>query len=148
MKTSGDLTIDGQEIPFVKGDSVLSAAHRADVYIPHLCFHPDLSVHGSCKLCTVEINGRFVAACTTEASDGLKVTSDAPQLTKYRRQLVEMFFAEGNHFCPSCELSGNCQLQALGYELGMTHTSIPLQFPRRGQRWQPPGYFSGSGSMY
>ncbi len=66
-----------------------------------------------------------------KAKHGMNISNNSPRLQKLRLQLIEMLFSEGNHYCPSCEVSGNCQLQALAYELGMTHSEFPLQYPLR-----------------
>jgi [NiFe] hydrogenase diaphorase moiety small subunit len=96
---------------------VLAAAHRAGRYIPHLCWHPAFTAHGSCKLCVVKIGSRHLSACATPAADGLEVASDIDEIRDLRQTLVGMLFVEGNHFCPSCEMSGNCRLQAIAYDL-------------------------------
>ena len=62
------------------------------------------------------VNGRTHAACTFKAAAGQEVDIDTPELNAMRRSLVEMLFVEGNHFCPFCEKSGNCELQALAYD--------------------------------
>ena len=116
----GTFTLDDQEIEFGPGDSILQAATRAGCYIPHLCWHAGFHAHGSCRLCTVNVNGRMGAACTVQASAGQNVESNTEELRTQRRTLLQMLFVEGNHFCPSCEKSGNCLLQATAYEAGMT----------------------------
>ena len=113
--------LDGITTPFQKGDTIMQAAHRAGIYIPHLCFHPDLPAHGSCRLCIVTIKGKCVSACTQPAEHKQEVHSNTPELKQSRLYLIQLLFAEGNHYCPSCEVSGNCQLQALAYDLNMTH---------------------------
>lgn len=113
--------LDGNSIPFNKGDTIMQAALRAGNYIPHLCFHPDLTPHGSCRLCIVTVKGKSVSACTQPAEHNQDVQSNTPELQKARLRLIQLLFAEGNHYCPSCEVSGNCQLQALAYDLNMTH---------------------------
>lgn len=123
--------LDGQEVPFEPGQTLLQAALAAGRYIPHLCYHPEFRPHGSCKLCTASINGRMVTACTTPAVAGMEVASDTEALNELRRTLVQMLFAEGNHFCPSCEASGNCVLQALGYDLGVLTAGFRHMFPIR-----------------
>ncbi len=123
--------LDGQEVPFEPGQTLLQAALAAGRYIPHLCYHPEFRPHGSCKLCTASINGRMVTACTTPAAAGMEVASDTEALNELRRTLVQMLFAEGNHFCPSCEASGNCVLQALGYDLGVLTAGFRHMFPIR-----------------
>jgi [NiFe] hydrogenase diaphorase moiety small subunit len=111
--------LDNVEIPFTPGQTVMAAAKAAGQYIPHLCWHPDYPAHGSCKLCTVKVNGRFGSSCTMQAQAGVQVENRTPELDDKRRTLLQLLFAEGNHFCPSCEKSGNCVLQATAYELGM-----------------------------
>jgi [NiFe] hydrogenase diaphorase moiety small subunit len=123
--------LDGAEVPFKPGQTVLQAALAADRYIPHLCYHPEFKPHGSCKLCTVKVGGRTASACTMPAEAGMQVESHTEELNGLRRTLVQMLFVEGNHFCPSCEASGNCQLQATAYELQMMTPRFDQLFPDR-----------------
>lgn len=123
--------LDGQAVPFVAGQSIQAAAQAAGQYIPHLCWHPDFVAHGSCKLCTVKVGGRFVAACTTPAAEGQVVENHTPELQDKRRSLLQLLFVEGNHFCPSCEKSGDCTLQATAYELGMLTPHFDHFYPDR-----------------
>ena len=123
--------IDEQPVPFTPGQTILEAAEAAGVFVPHLCHHPDLKPHGGCKLCTVIVNGRTQTACTCRAADGQEVDVDTPELNSMRRSLVQMLFIEGNHFCPTCEKSGNCDLQALGYEYEMMSPHFVEFFPAR-----------------
>jgi [NiFe] hydrogenase diaphorase moiety small subunit len=123
--------LDGDEIPFEPGQTVLQAALAAGHYIPHLCYHPEFRPHGSCKLCTATAGGHPVTSCTRPAEAGLEVQSDTEELNELRRTLLQMLFAEGNHFCPSCEKSGSCMLQALGYDLGVMTAGFRHMFPHR-----------------
>ena len=123
--------LDGQEIHFEPGQTVLQAAMTAGVFIPHLCYHPEFRPHGSCKLCTVKVNGRPATSCTLPAAQGMDVESETPEIRDKRRALVQMLFVEGNHFCPSCEKSGDCKLQALGYALGMMTPHFNQFYPDR-----------------
>jgi len=123
--------IDGVEIEVRPGQTIVEAADEAGVWIPRLCHLPGLPPHGGCRLCTVKANGRLVAACTQPASPGAVVMSDTEELNEYRRQLIEMLFVEGNHFCMVCEKSGDCELQALAYRFGITAPRYPYLFPKR-----------------
>jgi len=123
--------LDGQPVPFVEGQSILEAARAAGHYIPHLCWHPDFPAHGSCKLCIVKVAGRHVSSCAMPAAAGMKVESNTPEMNTERRTLLQMLFVEGNHFCPACEKSGNCQLQALAYDLQMVTPRFNHLFPDR-----------------
>ncbi len=128
---SDTFILDGEEIPFTPGQTLIQAAKAAGKYIPHLCWHPDFVAHGSCKLCTVKANGRFVSACTARAEPGQNVENRSDELDDKRRTLLQLLFVEGNHFCPSCEKSGNCALQATAYDLGMLTPHFDHFFPDR-----------------
>mgnify|MGYP000252805406 FL=1 len=128
---SKTITIDGQEIPFQDGQTIMDAAIEANVYIPHLCHNPDYTPHGSCKLCTVKVNGRNCSACTFPASEGQDIINKSNDLEKDRKRITQMLFVEGNHFCPSCEKTGNCQLQAVAYHLDMHDNHFPHFFAKR-----------------
>ncbi len=131
MNAPNTFFLDGQEVAFEQGQSVAQAALAAGRYIPHLCYHPEFKPHGSCKVCTVKVSGRTAASCTLPAQAGMEVESDTDEINRLRRTLVQMLFAEGNHFCPSCEKSGNCMLQALGYDLGVMTAGFRHFFPDR-----------------
>lgn len=123
--------LDGKTIPFEEGQTIIQAATAAGVFIPHLCYHPEFKPHGSCKLCTVKVNGRQTASCTMRAMAGMVVENDTEEINAERLALTQMLFVEGNHFCPSCEQSGNCQLQATAYHLGMMTPHYDHFFPNR-----------------
>ena len=72
-----------------------------------------------------------MASCTTQAARGQVVESDTDELNAERRTLLQMLFVEGNHFCPSCEMSGDCKLQATAYELGMMSPHFDHFYPSR-----------------
>ena len=124
-------TIDGVDIECQAGQTILEAADAAGVYIPRLCYHNDLRAHGSCRVCTVMVNGRPQAACTQPAADGIVVENTTDEVMENRKLLIEMLFVEGNHYCMFCEKSGNCELQALAYRFGIAAPRFPFLFPDR-----------------
>ena len=124
-------TLDGSEVAYRPGQTIIQAALAAGRYIPHLCYHPEFKPHGSCKVCTVKIDGRWETSCTRPARAGQKVESDTDEINHQRRLLVQLLFVEGNHFCPSCEKSGNCMLQAVAYDLGVESARFDYFFPDR-----------------
>jgi [NiFe] hydrogenase diaphorase moiety small subunit len=128
---SGQFTIDNQPISFEEGQTIMDAAMAAEVYIPHLCHNPEFRPHGSCKLCTVKINGRPASACTSPAVDGAVVENNTDELMEDRRVLLKMLFVEGNHVCPGCEKSGRCQLQAVAYYCNMLAPEFTHFYPQR-----------------
>ena len=127
----GAFSLDGEDVEFRAGETILQAATRAGRYIPHLCWHPEFAPHGSCRLCTVKVGGRPGAACTLQAASGQEVESRTEELNGQRKTLLQMLFVEGNHFCPSCEKSGNCLLQATAYQIGMEGPHFEEFYPDR-----------------
>lgn len=112
-------TIDGSVVAAAAGQTIMDAADAAGIYIPRLCDVEGLEPQGSCRICTVKMNGKPVASCVQPVVPGAKVENDVPEVVRWRRDLVRMLFHEGNHLCPICEASGRCELQALGYRFGI-----------------------------
>lgn len=131
MSTKNTFRLDGKEIPFNEGETVMDAALRAGEYIPHLCHNPDFKPHGSCRLCIVDVNGRHEASCTLPACRDMDVDNSSNALIQKRQMLLQMLFVEGNHTCPACEKSGACQLQAVAYYTGMLSPHFTHFFPKR-----------------
>ncbi len=131
MSSEQGFFLDGKRLPFTAGQTLMDAALAAGEYIPHLCHNPELAPHGNCRVCVVGIEGRYVSACTQPAQEGLGVDNGSASLLELRRSVVQMLFVEGNHFCPTCERSGACQLQAIAYSLGMLDPHYPQFYPRR-----------------
>ena len=86
------VTINDKKLQVIAGCTVLEAARQAGVVIPTLCYHPDLSVDGSCRLCLVELEGQSgqFAACTLPVTDGMVVHTETPALSESRRFVLEM----------------------------------------------------------
>jgi [NiFe] hydrogenase diaphorase moiety small subunit len=125
------IEIDGEPVSTDEDRILVDVAAEAGVYIPTLCYLEGKPCLGTCRVCSVKVNGAVVAACTVRVSDGMKVEVDEPETADIRKALVEMLFAEGNHNCPSCEKSGRCTLQAVGYEVDMLVSRFPYRFPHR-----------------
>lgn len=137
------MTIDGVDVQAEVGESVMHAAARAGIRVPGLCQLDGLSVHGSCRLCMVEIVGspRPRPACATVAVEAMEIRTTSTRLRAHRRVLLEMLFAEGQHVCSVCVASGGCELQDLAAEYGVDHaafkpptirTALDLTHPRFG----------------
>ncbi|MFN7981589.1 MAG: 2Fe-2S iron-sulfur cluster-binding protein [Vicinamibacterales bacterium] len=107
-----EIVLNGTRFSAKEGQSVVEAAREHGVYIPTLCDYQSLPPAGTCRVCTV-VGGRLVAGCTTPVSYGMEIESESDELEHLQKAPIEMLFVEGNHMCPSCEKSGNCQLQAL-----------------------------------
>ena len=124
-------TIDGVAVAGSPGQTILKAAEAAGIYIPRLCAYKDLIPHGSCRVCSVRVNGRIQAACIQTVTEGAVVEHDTPGLRAYRRNIIDMLFVEGNHYCMFCEKSGQCELQALAYRFGITVPKYRYLNPKR-----------------
>jgi len=126
-----EITLNGAVIRARDGQSVVEAARESGIYIPTLCDYKSLPPAGTCRICTVKVGGRIVSGCTTPVSNGMVVESDSAELNDLRKGLIEMLFVEGNHMCPSCEKSGDCELQALAYRYRMDVPRFPFSFTNR-----------------
>jgi [NiFe] hydrogenase diaphorase moiety small subunit len=125
------LAIDNVQLQARPGQTILEAADEAGIYIPRLCHLKGLQPFGSCRVCTVLVNGRPQAACTQPISQGMVIESSTEPVMEIRKELIDMLFVEGNHFCMFCEKSGNCELQAMAYRFGITAPRYPFMFPDR-----------------
>jgi len=124
-------TIDGRECMADRGQSILSAAKEEGIYIPTLCYYPGDMPRGGCRICTVRVNDRLMNACTTPIANAMIIENNTEKINELRKSIIELLFVEGNHFCPSCEKSGNCELQALAYRFKIMAPRFPYQFPMR-----------------
>lgn len=132
------ITIDGKNFQTEEGKNLILAAKEQGIFIPSLCYFEHITPPlGTCRLCTCKINGKFAPACTEKTTEGLSVEVNTPELMDTRKALVEMMFAEGNHICPACEKSGHCDLQHMGYELGVSSTRFQHVFKDRNIDFNP-----------
>ncbi len=131
MNNTIKFKIDGKEIVTEQGKTVVEAARDNGVYIPTLCNFPGVPPKGSCRMCTVKVNNRFMTSCTTPAAAGMEVENNIDEIIDFRKSIIELLFVSGNHFCPSCEKSGNCELQALAYRYQMMVPRYPFSFPQK-----------------
>lgn len=124
--------IDGKLIAAKKGQTIVEAAKENGIYIPTLCNFEGAKPKGCCRMCTIKVNNRYMTACTTPAATGMEVENNSDELNDIRKSIVELLFVSGNHFCPSCEKSGNCELQALAYRYQMMVPRFPYIYPQKG----------------
>ncbi len=116
------MIINGREVPFTPGETVLQAADRAGIHIPHLCsldWAP--SPTASCRLCLVEVEGspHLETSCTLPAAEGLVVRTHTARVQKARRSILELMVANHPQDCLSCRRSGRCELAELAREVGV-----------------------------
>ncbi len=121
------LTIDGIQVTVPDGTTVLEAAKEAKINIPTLCYLKGINQIGACRICMVEIEGArgLAAACVMPAGDGMIVRTNTPKLRSVRKANLELLLSNHNRECTTCVRSGNCELQALSNEYGVT--AVPFQ---------------------
>jgi len=126
------LSIDGSDVSARAQQTLLEAAHDAGISIPTLCHLDGLSDVGACRMCLVEIKGnsRLLPACVTHVEEGMEVTTQSERLTKYRRMILELLFAERNHVCSVCVSNGACELQSLAQSQGLLQIAVPYRYPQ------------------
>jgi NADH-quinone oxidoreductase subunit G len=112
-KTEIEVTIDDRTVTVGPGTTILRAASEAGLYVPHLCYHRDLSLRGSCRVCLVEVEGtpKLQPACSTPVCDGMKIRTDTPQVKQARRAVLEFLLINHPLDCPVCDKGGECKLQ-------------------------------------
>jgi len=116
------ITINGKSCEGVEGQTVLEVARASGFNIPTLCHLADLTPTGACRICVVEVDGmrNLVAACSTPAAEGMVIKTDSERVLSARRFIVELLVSCHPLDCMTCEKTGDCTLQNLAYELGVT----------------------------
>ncbi len=127
------LVIDGRDVSARETETILEAAQEEGIFIPTMCRLEGLSAVGACRLCLVEVKGvsKLLPACVTRVEEGMEVSTRSQRLDHYRRMILELLFAEGNHICSVCVANGHCELQSMAQRLGMDHVRVPCIAPRR-----------------
>ncbi|MBI5584914.1 MAG: FAD-dependent oxidoreductase [Deltaproteobacteria bacterium] len=116
------LNIDGRTVPAEEGQTVLDAALKSGIYIPHLCHHPDLEPAGSCRLCIVEIEGiaGLPPSCLTAVADGMTIKTRSDGIDRMRRLAMELLLADHPSECLACPKYLHCELQSVKQYLGLS----------------------------
>ncbi len=107
------ITINGKDIEFEKGMTVLQACELADVEIPRFCYHEKLSIAGNCRMCLVEMDksAKPIASCAMPAAEGMSIKTNTEQVEKARKGVMEFLLANHPLDCPVCDQGGECDLQ-------------------------------------
>jgi len=121
-----NLTIDDQTVEVESDLTILEAAREIGIDIPYLCYHPDLSLHGACRVCVVEDleSGKLLASCATPVDEGMKLSTRSMKARKARRKNVELLLANHPNDCLGCDRNGHCELQDITYKLGIQKEDI------------------------
>ena len=123
-------TINDKEIIADKGTTVLEAALQNDIYIPHLCYCPELAPQGACRLCIVEIgNGQLLTSCRIPVEPGIVIRTKSPQINKAVRPIVELIIADHHSTCRGCPAIGHCELQKIMAHLKINRSRVRRLLP-------------------
>ena len=117
-----NLKINGLDVTAPAGSTILEAARGVGIKIPTLCFLKDINEIGACRMCVVEVKGarNLVAACVHPVNEGMEVQTNTPLLRESRKRTLELLLSNHDKKCLSCVRSGQCELQELCQELGVT----------------------------
>ncbi len=112
--------IDGHTVQAEEGMNILEAAQANNIYIPHLCNHPDLIPVGACRMCGVEVDGgKMVMSCMTTAREGIDVKTDSPDIQIARKVTMDLLIADHHMDCLACEAADDCGLLTVAAYLGI-----------------------------
>ncbi|HTX24339.1 MAG TPA: formate dehydrogenase subunit alpha [Steroidobacteraceae bacterium] len=127
--------IDGASVTVPAGTSIMRAAAQLQRHVPKLCATGTLNAFGSCRLCLVEIEGRrgYPASCTTTVAPGMKIRTESEQLSKLRRNVIELYVSDHPLDCDTCPASGNCELEDMAARVGVTETRYGLDGVRHAE---------------
>ena len=130
-----NLIIDGQKISVPEGTTILEAATKVGIKIPHLCYLKDLNEIGACRVCLVEKVGmeKLITACNTKVEEGMEILTNSPRVRQTRRINVELILSDHDCKCVQCVKSGNCTLQSIANDLGIIN--LPYENIAEVNRW-------------
>ena len=130
-----NLIIDGQKISVPEGTTILEAATKVGIKIPHLCYLKDINEIGACRVCLVEKVGveKLITACNTKVEEGMEILTNSPRVRQTRRINVELILSDHDCKCVQCVKSGNCTLQRIANDLGIIN--LPYENIAEVNRW-------------
>lgn len=126
MMQDNMMEIDGAPVAIEGERNLLEVISKTGIKLPVFCYHSDLSVYGACRMCIVEDDkGRLMASCSTLPKPGMKIWTNTGRVRKYRKNILELLLASHCRDCTTCENSGNCRLQDLAAQFGITDVRFP-----------------------
>ena len=132
--------IDGRELCVPKGTTILEAAEKAGIPIPHLCFLKEINEIGACRMCVVEVEGtnRLVPSCNTEVLEGMVVHTNTPRVREARRTNMHLLLSQHRSECTACIRSGNCELQSMARALNIHQQPYQQKLERKNLSMEVP----------
>jgi len=132
------IKIDDRELEVEPGSTILQAALKNGIYIPHFCWHPKLSIAGNCRMCLVEVekSPKLVISCATQVADGMVIRTNTEKVIKARNAILELMLINHPLDCPICDEAGECKLQEYAYKYGSGKSrfeEVKIHKPKRVQ---------------
>ncbi len=120
------LIIDGREVEAPVGSTIMEAADSVGIDIPRLCYDPELSNMGACRLCVVEVQGNALlpASCVTPVTEGMVVQTESAAVVEARKMILDLMIADHPMDCLTCEKMGDCKLSDYAYRYGVKESSF------------------------
>jgi NADH-quinone oxidoreductase subunit G len=133
--------IDGRKLEVPDGTTVIQAAERLGVEVPHYCWHPGLSIAGNCRMCLVEIEKmpKLQIACNTRVTDGMVVHTDSEKTKTAQKAVLEFLLINHPIDCPVCDQAGECKLQEYYMDYDRQRSRFPLPEKVRKKKAVPIG---------
>ena len=124
--------INDRELSAAKGTTILEAAEKAGIPIPHLCYLKELNEIAACRMCVVEVEGmeRLAPACNTEVKEGMVIHTNTPRVRQARKTNLRLILSQHNSNCTVCVRSSNCELQKLSHDLNIHYQPYPVKLER------------------
>ena len=132
-----NLTINRLPVSAPEGMTIMEAAEKAGISIPHLCYLEKINEIGACRLCSVEVRGedKLVPACITRVAEGMEITTNSSRVRSACRTNLALIMSQHNGQCPSCVRSGTCQLQKLANDFDLTGNTFYEDLPSGKLAW-------------
>jgi NADH-quinone oxidoreductase subunit G len=133
--------IDGRPIAVEDGVTVIQAAERLGIEIPHYCWHPGLSIAGNCRMCLVEIEKqpKLQIACNTRVTDGMVVSTTSERTKAAQRAVLEFLLVNHPIDCPVCDQAGECKLQEYYMDYDRQRSRVEVEDKVRKRKAVPVG---------
>jgi len=121
--------LNNRELTVENGTTILEAAEKAGIPIPHLCYLKEINEIAACRMCMVEIEGtdRLVPACNTQVLEGMVVRTNTPRVRQARKTNLRLILSQHNSNCTVCVRSSNCELQKLSHDLNIHYQPYPVK---------------------
>src|ERR1041384_8760046 len=129
-------TIDGKQLEADASSTILQAAFKNGIAIPHFCWHPRLSVAGNCRMCLVEVEKlpKLVIACSTQVSEGMVVRTNSERVINAQEAVMEFLLINHPLDCPICDEAGECKLQDYAYKYSVGVSRFEFDKVRKPKR--------------